>query len=302
MFQNVYIKFYYHVSTGRKGSALSKFLYDKLWECFISTLKLNILYDLWKWVKIYWYKKQNPFLLCWQTIDWARLGTSAAPPTQEEEVGQVAMKWQPSPPAPPQPYQAETHSTLQRYLTQGRSTEPPATTAPTQDSTGPINYCTDTFTRRTRAKESPRHESVIQTSTSRVPATTRKGGRFRANWLDQFAWLQYDEQLNIMFCTYCRRWSHELPEIRTSFVEGNGNFRLEIVNHHDKCKAHRLCRDREAYERGAGDGGGTQDDPRWASKMFSSIGTQCRKMWTCAIHNWMVLFWKMVQVLVCFLK
>ncbi|XP_076287466.1 uncharacterized protein LOC143212514 isoform X2 [Lasioglossum baleicum] len=113
------------------------------------------------------------------------------------------------------------------------------------DNTSIKSTQTDINAHRSMAGNHRQEMSVIQSTPSSVSQRStiqsRKAGRFRVSWLDMYSWLQYDERSNLMFCKYCRKWSNSIPEIRTSFAAGNGNFRLEIVNHHDKCKAHNLC-------------------------------------------------------------
>lgn len=72
--------------------------------------------------------------------------------------------------------------------------------------------------------------------------TPKRVGHFQSKWMEIYGWLQYDKEGQRMFCKFCRRWGDHIPNIRrTSFVDGNCNFRFEIVKHHDCSKSHKIC-------------------------------------------------------------
>lgn len=83
-------------------------------------------------------------------------------------------------------------------------------------------------------------------SKSKATVRRRRGSCFRSIWIDQFDWLRYDGATNTMFCVFCRRWADQYADTRSSLSVGSSNFRLEILHHHDRCKAHRMCADHAA--------------------------------------------------------
>ncbi|XP_072014214.1 zinc finger protein 862-like [Amphiura filiformis] len=92
--------------------------------------------------------------------------------------------------------------------------------------------------------------SSARTSTT-APAsanTVRNRGKkqtkkFSHQWLGDFAWLEYDRQLNLMKCSLCRRRN---PTANDAFIRGTNNFRIKTIRDHISSKGHRIAEAGEA--------------------------------------------------------
>lgn len=84
---------------------------------------------------------------------------------------------------------------------------------------------------------------IPNASTSKVAATESKvpTRKFQANWLIDFEWLEFDEDLNSMSCKYCR--AKPTTAGKTDFVSGSTSFKRESLSSHSKSKRHIACRD-----------------------------------------------------------
>ena len=59
---------------------------------------------------------------------------------------------------------------------------------------------------------------------------------FLTKWRDDFKWMEYDADSNVMFCAPCRKFDGE-----RRFVTGTNNFRIDALKHHEESSNHVSC-------------------------------------------------------------
>ncbi|CAN7980656.1 unnamed protein product [Ixodes pacificus] len=72
--------------------------------------------------------------------------------------------------------------------------------------------------------------------------------KFRPVWKETYTWLQYEEIKNTMHCVLCRD-AYFGQEKCVPFVEGTNNFKLSVIQKHEKTSAHRNLLDKTEAER-----------------------------------------------------
>ena len=62
--------------------------------------------------------------------------------------------------------------------------------------------------------------------------------KFITAWLNDFEWLCYDHESNLMYCGFCREFKHLLKIPEGRFIIGSDHFRLDPIKAHDHSKDH----------------------------------------------------------------
>lgn len=72
--------------------------------------------------------------------------------------------------------------------------------------------------------------------------------RFRDAWKESHSWLRYEEVKNTMYCLLCRE-AYFGQEKCVPFVEGTTNFKLSVIQKHEKTSAHQKLLNKTEIER-----------------------------------------------------
>ena len=58
---------------------------------------------------------------------------------------------------------------------------------------------------------------------------------FQPSWLNDYHWLTYDRERDLMFCSVCKDFKHLLT---IKLVQGSDNFRKNLLDAHQKSQSH----------------------------------------------------------------
>ena len=63
---------------------------------------------------------------------------------------------------------------------------------------------------------------------------------FQNSWLNDYHWLTYDRERDLMFCSVCKEFKHPL---NIKLVQGSDNFRKNLLDAHQKSQSHSMSMD-----------------------------------------------------------